>query len=91
MPLIQLVSDQAVYKFIEEIICKDEVKWSRVKGVLGGFHTEMSYLDALGKPYAGSGLQELAVASGVVAAGSAARVLSGKHYKRGMRLHKLDS
>ncbi|XP_063222022.1 uncharacterized protein LOC134530774 isoform X1 [Bacillus rossius redtenbacheri] len=89
MPLIQLVGDQAIYKYIEECLCEDEDRWSLVKGVLGGFHTELSYLNAVGKRYSGSGIEELAVAAGVVAVGSLSQALSGKHYNRAMRLHKL--
>lgn len=89
MPIIQLVGDQAVYKYIEECLFEHEDRWSLVKGTLGGFHIEMSYLNALGKRLAGSGIEELAVATGVVAAGSVMQALSGKHYNRAMRLHKL--
>ena len=91
MPVIQLVADQAVYKYIEELLCEDVKSWPRVKGVLGGFHTEGSYINDLGKRYACSGLQELAIASGAVSEGSACRACLGKHYNRGMRIHKLMS
>lgn len=89
MPFIQLVSDQAVYKYIEEALFEDEDRWDRVKGVLGAFHTEFSYLNALGKRYSGSGIEDLAVASGLLVEGSVHRALSGKHYYRGMRSYKL--
>lgn len=89
IPLIQLVSDQAVYKYIEEALFEDENRWDRVKGVLGPFHTEFSYLNALGKRYAGSGIEDLAVVSGLLVEGSVQRALSGKHYYRGMRSYKL--
>jgi hypothetical protein len=56
MPLVALAADQAVYKYIEELLCEDENKWPHVKGILGGFHTECSYINAIGKRYAGSGI-----------------------------------
>ena len=37
----------------------------------------------------GSGLEDLAVAAGIVEARSSDQALKGKHYKRGIRLHKL--
>lgn len=89
MPLIQLVADKAVYKYIEEYLCEDESRWPLVKDVLGGFHIEMFYIHAIGKKMTGSGIEELAVAAGVIAAGSVKHALSGKHYNRAMRLHKI--
>lgn len=61
MNFIQLVSDQAVYKYIEEALFEDKSRWNRIKGVLGAFHTEFSYLNALGKIYSGSGIEDLAL------------------------------
>jgi hypothetical protein len=89
MPLIALAADQAIYKYIEELLCEDTARWSRVKGILGGFHTECSFLNAIGKRYEASSLEELAVVSGAISAGSARKALLGKHYSRGMRIHKL--
>lgn len=31
MPLIQLVGDKAVYKYIEEHLCQDADRWSHVR------------------------------------------------------------
>ena len=81
--------DQAIYKLVAELLFSDKDSWSRAIGVLGGFHTELSYLNALGKRYAGSGIEESAVAGGLVASGSVQSTLLGKHYNRGMYLHKL--
>ena len=44
---------------------------------LGGFHTQLSYLNAQGKSCAGSGLEELAVAGGLVAS-EMYKILFGK-------------
>lgn len=51
----------------------------------------MSYLNALGKRFAGSGIEELAIASGLIAPGSIQKAITGKHYNRAMRLHKLTA
>ena len=39
--------------------------------------------------FKGSGLEDLAVAAGIVEAGSTDQVLKGKHHKRDRHLHKL--
>lgn len=52
--------------------------------VLGGFHTEMSFLNAIGNIIAVSGIEKLAVA-----AGSLNQAITGKHYNRAMILHKI--
>ena len=56
---------------------------------LGAFHTLSSYLGALGKRLRGSGFTEVVIESGICASGSIEQVLSGKHYNRSMRVHKL--
>ena len=58
--------------------------------VHGAFHTQMAFMVALHKMFKQSGSEELAdAAGGIVERGSFHHVLSGKHYKRGMHLHKL--
>ena len=54
---------------------------------LGGFHTELSHLNAQQKSCAGSGLEELAVAGGLVASESVQNIV-WKNYNRGKHLHK---
>lgn len=55
--------------------------------ILGGFHTEMSFLGAIGSMMAGSGLKE--VMSQVYAEGSVDHMLSGKAVTRAVRAHLL--
>ena len=43
----------------------------------------------LGKRFGDAGLRDLLVESGVLPAGSVASVLDGKHYNRGVRVHKV--
>lgn len=43
----------------------------------------------MGKEIVGSGFEEIVIESGVCASGSLAKVVSGKHYNRAMRVHKL--
>ncbi|KAG1690987.1 hypothetical protein GQR58_007560 [Nymphon striatum] len=46
-------------------------------------------LSIIGKLFRDAGLRDLAVESGVIAEGSIDKVLDGKQYNRGVRLHKL--
>ncbi|KAG1660201.1 hypothetical protein GQR58_022123 [Nymphon striatum] len=46
-------------------------------------------LSIIGKLFRDAGLRDLAVESGVIAEGSINKVLDGKQYNRGVRLHKL--
>ena len=55
--------------------------------VLGGFHTQMSFLGSMGSLMAGSGLKE--VMSQVYAEGSVDHILSGKAVARAVRAHLL--
>ena len=55
--------------------------------ILGGFHTEMSFLGAIGSLMAGSGLKEMI--SQVYAEGSVDQMLSGKAVARAVRAHFL--
>lgn len=56
---------------------------------LGAFHTMISYLGALGKRLRGNGFGEVVNEFGVCASGSKEHVLTGNHYNRAMRVHKL--
>ena len=55
--------------------------------ILGGFHTEMSFLGSIGSIMAGSGLKD--VLSQVYAEGSVDQMLSGKAVARAFRSHLL--
>lgn len=56
---------------------------------MGVFHTIGNFLGIIGKRFLDAGLRDLAVESEVIAEGSVDRVLNGKQYNRGIRLHKL--
>ena len=53
------------------------------------FHTIRSLFGVLGSKMKGSGLSEILIESGVCASGSLEKVMSGKHYNRALRTHKL--
>ena len=80
--------DQAVYCKAQEIRWKHPSKFQNVLR-MGAFHIAATFLAALGKRFGDAGLQDLFVESGVVAVGSVQAVLSGRHYNRGIRAHKI--
>ena len=57
--------------------------------VFGSFHLEMVFMNTIYKRFNGCGLSDLVVAAGLIEQGFVERALSGKHYKRCMRIHKL--
>ena len=56
---------------------------------LGPFHMHKSYLSAINKRFAGSGLSDILVAAGTIVSGSIDQALRGGHYKRALRGHFL--
>lgn len=86
---IVLVFDQAIYAKIQELRWLHPNYAERTIVRMGEFHTIMSYLSILGKRFEGGGLGDLMIESGIVAAGSLPSVMSGKHYNRAARAHKL--
>ena len=56
---------------------------------MGVFHTICAIFGALGKKMKGSGLSEIVIEAGVCASGSLDKVMSGKHFNRALRIHKV--
>ena len=86
---IVLVFDQAIYAKVQEIRWLDETLLRRTVVRLGEFHTMMSFLSIIGKRFKDAGLTDILIESQVVAEGSINGVISGHHYNRSIRSHKL--
>ena len=56
---------------------------------MGSFHLVCAYMCALGKSIRGSGFEEILIESEICASGSIVKVITGKHYNRALRVHKL--
>lgn len=81
--------DQQLY-WIAYMVIEDQPSTSRLRKVvllLGGFHTQMSFLGAIGHIMDGSGLKEMIAQ--VYAEGSVDHMLSGKAVSRAVRGHLL--
>ena len=81
--------DQLLF-WVGFMVIADQQSTSRLHWIvllLGGFHTEMSFLGAMGYIMSGFGLKE--ILSQVYAEGSVDAMLSGKHVTRAVRAHLL--
>ena len=56
---------------------------------MGNFHIICNLLSTIVKLFGDAGMRDLALESGVIAAGSVDKVFEGKHYNRAVRFHKL--
>lgn len=70
---------------------EEPLEWNRLFIHLGPFHIEMSYLKAVGSFINKSGLTNVLVESGLLAAGSVSGFMSAKNFNRAKRLHILVS
>ena len=82
-----LLFDKAAAKKAYDIVWKQPDLYGKVIIHLGGFHTMLSYLAALGNFVRGSGFEEITIEAGLCASGSLEQVMKGKHYNRCMRVH----
>ncbi|KAG1693954.1 A disintegrin and metalloproteinase with thrombospondin motifs adt-1 [Nymphon striatum] len=86
---IAVIMDQALYAKAAEVAWKHKLRFESLLLMMGNFHIICNMLSIIGKLFRDAGLRDLAVESGVIAEGSIDKVLDGKQYNRGVRLHKL--
>ena len=84
-----VTSDLGVAQKAFNIVWQNHVKFGKVIIRIGVFHTICSLFGAIGKHIKGSGFEDIIIEAGVCASGSLQKVMSGKHYNRALRVHKL--
>ena len=84
-----VVCDLAIYAKVMQIIWQRPGEFARIVPCMGAFHITCSFLSTIGKRFGDAGLSDILTESGVLASGSVAGVLQGKHYNRALRMHKL--
>ena len=84
-----VVFDQAIYAKALEILWQNEQHFNRLVVRMGTFHITCAYLSTIGKRFGDAGLSDVLIESGVMATGSVAGVLEGRHYNRAVRIHKV--
>lgn len=67
----------------------DQLRFESIVLMKCNFHILCTLLSIIGKMFGREGLRNLAVESRVIAEGSLDKVLEGKQYNQGVRLHKL--
>lgn len=86
---IVLVFNQAIYAKAQEIRWLNDIFIKRLVIRMGDFHTSMSFMSVIGKRFKDAGLQDILIESEAVGQGSINGVISGHHYNRSIRTHKL--
>ena len=81
-----IVFDQAIYAKALEVLWQNKDQFQRLVIRIGSFHT---ILAAIGKRFGDAGLADVLMESGIVASGSVAGVIEGRHYNRAVRTHKV--
>ena len=81
--------DLAVAKKAYSLVWQIPDEFSDVIVRMGSFHLTCAFMGALGKKMRCSGLEEVLIESGICASGSIEQVLTGKHYNRALRVHKV--
>ena len=81
--------DLAVARKAYSLVWQFPDKFSNVIVRMGVFHTICSIFGTLGKLLRGSGFSEIVIEANICASGSLEKVLSGKHYNRALRVHKI--
>ena len=81
--------DQALYCRARELVWYFPQDLSNVIIRLGGFHTALNYLSAMGKHLACSGLTDVWIESGMFSECTAEKIMQGKSWNRALHAHKL--
>ena len=86
---VVVVVDQAIYAKAKDVVWSRPQEFKRIVLCMGAFHICCNFLGVISKRFADGGLSDILVESGTVALGSLTGVLSGHHYNRAVRAHKL--
>ena len=81
--------DLAVAKKAYSLVWQSPEEFSDVIVRMSSFHLTCAFMGALGKKMRCSGLEEVLIESGICASGPIEQVLTGKHYNRTLRVHKV--
>ena len=72
-----------------QVLWKQKEQFEGLVVMMGGFHLLTTLLAIIGSHFSDASLRDVAVHSEVIAEGLIDSVLSGKHYNRGVRPHKI--
>lgn len=81
--------DLAVAKRAYSLVWQFSDKFNKGIVWIDVFHTICSVLGTIAKMVKGTGLAEILIEAGICASGSLEKVMSGRHFNRALRVHKL--
>ena len=81
--------DLTIYSKAKEIQWRYPNEFKNLTTRIGGFHIALNFLSVIGKQFKESGIEELLIEFGLYGNVTAAALLNGKSYNRGVRAHKL--
>ena len=81
-------TDEAIHSKMLMIMWLHEGKYDKIIPLIGGFHTLLVYLKVLYKKYACLSLAQWWVDANAIKEGSVSQAIEGRHYYRGIKLHK---
>ena len=81
-------ANEAINSKMNTIMWMHPDRYEKIVPLIGGFHTLLVNLKILYKKYGCFGLQDWWIDAGAIAEGSVTQAIEGKHYARGIRLHK---
>lgn len=81
--------DQALYCRAKELVWLKNGEFDNVIIRLGGFHTVMNFLKAIGQHMESSGLKDVWIESGIYGENTASHIMNGHAYNKAVRAHKL--
>ena len=86
---VVLTVDEALFPKLMELKWTNALLEDTLIVRLGGLHISLNFLKVIGQHMQSSGLQELWTEDNILGPRAAEQVMVGKHYARGMRVHKL--
>ena len=86
---IWFVTDQAIAAPAHETKWTRGGDWDNVHFRLGGLHASNIYMAAIGDHITDSELPQIWVEAGIITEGQVDKILKGKDYKAGIRLHRI--
>ena len=86
---IWFCTDQAINAPAQETKWTRGEDWENVHFRLGGLHTANAYMSTIGDHIADSEIAKVWIEAGIVTEGEADKILHGRDFKAGLRLHKI--
>lgn len=88
---IQVTYDLAILTIATRMLSTEKTKFHRIFCHMGAFHLDLAFKKAMGKFHDDCGLSAMMIGSRIIASGSIAGFIAGKHYNRCKRLYDITA